>query len=133
MDQLYLEIEISTRDAVTTIYTSVSSFLALYTHRYISPKNVQVNFVNSKIEGGRIALRSSQLRKELTEQHITCREAASLPAIRDLKLPIYEKDGNTYIAGTCAVCRLVFDLFTFNLVKFLHFPTWQRADCPATQ
>ncbi|XP_017029546.1 glutathione S-transferase C-terminal domain-containing protein homolog [Drosophila kikkawai] len=105
MDQLYLEIEISTQNAVTTIYTSVSSFLALYTHRYISPKNVQVNFVNSKIEGGRIALRSSQLRKELTEQHITCREAATLPAIRDLKLPIYEKDGNTYIAGTCAVCR----------------------------
>ncbi|XP_017116404.2 glutathione S-transferase C-terminal domain-containing protein homolog [Drosophila elegans] len=105
MDQLYLEIEISTQKE-TTIYTSVSSFLALYTYQFLDdPKNVRVNFVSTKIEGGKIALRSSQLRKELTDQHITCREAASLPAIRDLKLPIYEKDGNTYIAGTCAVCR----------------------------
>jgi len=72
-----------------------------------------VNHLSFKIEGGKIALRSSQLRKELTDQHITCREAASLPAIRNLKLPIYEKDGNTFIAGTCAVCRLV--LIDFNL------------------
>ncbi|XP_033236534.1 glutathione S-transferase C-terminal domain-containing protein homolog [Drosophila pseudoobscura] len=106
MDQLYLEIEISTRNAETTIYTSVSSFLALYTYRYLNePKNIQVNFVATKIESGKIALRSSQLRRELTDQHITCREAAKLPAIRDLRLPIYEKDGNTFIAGTCAVCR----------------------------
>ncbi|XP_017151543.1 glutathione S-transferase C-terminal domain-containing protein homolog [Drosophila miranda] len=106
MDQLYLEIEISTQNAETTIYTSVSSFLALYTYRYLNePKNIQVNFVATKIESGKIALRSSQLRRELTDQHITCREAAKLPAIRDLRLPIYEKDGNTFIAGTCAVCR----------------------------
>ncbi|EDV31237.1 uncharacterized protein Dana_GF15257 [Drosophila ananassae] len=108
MDQLYLEIEISTRNSVTTIYTSVSSFLALYTYNYLNDKNnvpVRVNFVATKIAGGKIALRSDHLKKELTEQHITCREAASLAAIRDLKLPIYEKDGNTYIAGTCAVCR----------------------------
>ncbi|KAH8240571.1 hypothetical protein KR026_000183 [Drosophila bipectinata] len=108
MDQLYLEIEISTRDSVTTIYTSVSSFLALYTYNYLNEKNnvpVRVNFVATKIAGGKIALRSDHLKKELTDQHITCREAASLTAIRDLKLPIYEKDGNTYIAGTCAVCR----------------------------
>ncbi|KAH8324199.1 hypothetical protein KR074_001343 [Drosophila pseudoananassae] len=108
MDQLYLEIEISTRDSVTTIYTSVSSFLALYTYNYLNEKNdvpVRVNFVATKIGGGKIALRSDHLKKELTDQHITCREAASLSAIRDLKLPIYEKDGNTYIAGACAVCR----------------------------
>jgi len=72
-----------------------------------------VNHLSPKIEGGKIALRSSQLKKELTDQHITCREAASLPAIRNLKLPIYEKDGNTFIAGTCAVCRLV--LIELNL------------------
>jgi len=86
-----------------------------------------INHFSPKIEGGKIALRSSQLRKELTDQHITCREAASLPAIRNLKLPIYEKDGNTFIAGTCAVCRLVLielNLFitymlTSSLVKIL--------------
>lgn len=114
MDQLYLEIEISTRNSVTTIYTSVSSFLALYTYNYLNDKNnvpVRVNFVATKIAGGKIALRSDHLKKELTEQHITCREAASLAAIRDLKLPIYEKDGNTYIAGTCAVCRSGFLMF----------------------
>ncbi|XP_034669363.1 glutathione S-transferase C-terminal domain-containing protein homolog [Drosophila subobscura] len=105
MDQLYLEIEISTQNAETTIYTSVSSFLALYTYRYLNPKNIQVNFVATKIQSGKIALRSSQLRRELTDTRITCREAAKLPAIRDLRLPIYEKNGNTFIAGTCAVCR----------------------------
>jgi len=108
MDQLYVEIEISTQNAKseTTIYTSVPSFLALYTYRYLKePPNIKVNFVASKITGGKIALRSSQLRRELTDQHITCRDAATLPALKDLRLPIYERDGNIYIAGTCAVCR----------------------------
>ncbi|EDW64821.1 glutathione S-transferase C-terminal domain-containing protein homolog [Drosophila virilis] len=106
MDQLYVEIELSTQNAETTIYTSVPSFLALYTYRYLKePQNIKVNFVASKISDGKIALRSSQLRRELTDQHITCREAATLPALRDLRLPIYERDGNIFIAGTCAVCR----------------------------
>lgn len=106
MDQLYVEIELSTQKAETTIYTSVPSFLALYTYRYLKePQNIKVNFVASKISTGKIALRSSQLRRELTDQHITCREAATLPALRDLRLPIYERDGNIFIAGTCAVCR----------------------------
>ncbi|KAH8392295.1 hypothetical protein KR215_005271 [Drosophila sulfurigaster] len=108
MDQLYVEIEISTQNAKseTTIYTSVPSFLALYTYRYLKePPNVKINFVATKITTGKIALRSSQLRRELTEEHITCREAATLPALKDLRLPIYEKNGNIFIAGTCAVCR----------------------------
>lgn len=108
MDQLYVEIEISTENAKseTIIYTSVPSFLALFTYRYLKePRNVQINFVANKIETGKIALRSSQLRRELTDQHITCRDAATLPALRDLRLPIYGRNGNIFIAGTCAVCR----------------------------
>ncbi|XP_068140087.1 glutathione S-transferase C-terminal domain-containing protein homolog [Drosophila tropicalis] len=125
MDQLYVEIEISTQKAETKIYTSVSSFMAFYVLRYLNePKNIQVNFVSNKIKGGRIALRSSQLQlhRELTEQNITCREAASLSAIRDLRLPIYAKDGNTYIAGACAVCReLIGRQSNVELSKLLGF------------
>lgn len=49
MDQLYLEIEISTQKE-TTIYTGVSSFLALFTYKFLKdPKNVRVNFVSTKV------------------------------------------------------------------------------------
>ncbi|ALC38707.1 CG10428 [Drosophila busckii] len=109
MDQLYVEIELSTEHEETIIYTTVPSFLALYTYRYAYKhkefQNIKINFVASKIITGKIRLRSSHLKQELTEQHITCREAATLPALKDLRLPIFERQDKLFIAGTCAVCR----------------------------
>ncbi|XP_030384592.1 glutathione S-transferase C-terminal domain-containing protein homolog [Scaptodrosophila lebanonensis] len=106
MDQLYLEIEISTQNEETLIYATVPSFIVLYTYRYLhEPKNIKLNFVATKIKTGKIPLRSTQLRRELTDHHIILKDAATLPAIRDLRLPIYGREENTYIAGLCAVCR----------------------------
>lgn len=106
MDQLYIEIEINTRNDNTEIYSSVESFMALYMYRYLhSPSNIKLNFVRTTIRGGKLRLRSESLRRELTEEKIHCKEATSVEAIRDLRLPIYAKDENTYIAGMCAVCR----------------------------
>ncbi|XP_011180260.1 glutathione S-transferase C-terminal domain-containing protein homolog [Zeugodacus cucurbitae] len=106
MDQLYIEIEINTRNDNTEIYSSVESFMALYMYRYLqSPSNIKLNFVRTTIQGGKLRLRTESLRRELTEEKIHRKEATSVEAIRDLRLPIYAKDENTYIAGMCAVCR----------------------------
>ncbi|XP_054745160.1 glutathione S-transferase C-terminal domain-containing protein homolog [Anastrepha obliqua] len=106
MDQLYIEIEIKTRNDNTEIYSNVQSFIALYMYRYLhSPSNIKLNFVRTTIQGGKLRLRSESLRRELTEEKIHRKEATNVEAIRDLKLPIYAKEGNTYIAGMCAVCR----------------------------
>ncbi|XP_036328454.1 glutathione S-transferase C-terminal domain-containing protein homolog [Rhagoletis pomonella] len=106
MDQLYIEIEINTRNDNTEIYSSIQSFMALYMYKYLqSPSNIKLNFVRSTIQGGKVRLRSESLRRELTEEKIHCKDATSVEAISDLKLPIYAKDENTFIAGMCAVCR----------------------------
>ncbi|XP_067624627.1 glutathione S-transferase C-terminal domain-containing protein homolog [Eurosta solidaginis] len=106
MDQLYVDIEIYTRNDNTEIYTSVQSFTALYLYRFLhSPTTIKLNFVSTTIQGGKLRLRSESLRRELTEEKIHCKEATNVQAIRDLKLPIYAKDGNNYVAGMCAVCR----------------------------
>ncbi|XP_004531393.1 glutathione S-transferase C-terminal domain-containing protein homolog [Ceratitis capitata] len=106
MDQLYVEIEITTRNDNTEIYSSIESFMALYMYRYLqSPSNIKLNFVRTTIQGGKLRLHTESLKRELTEEKIHRKEATSVEAIKDLRLPIYVKDENTYIAGMCAVCR----------------------------
>lgn len=109
MDQLYIEIELSTeKHAETEIFTSVPSFVALYMYRYLNrPENIKLNFVCSTlpVKKGKIKLRSESLKRELTEDRILCKDGSKLEAIRDLRLPVYVKEGDTFIAGMCAVCR----------------------------
>ncbi|XP_037959897.1 glutathione S-transferase C-terminal domain-containing protein homolog [Teleopsis dalmanni] len=108
MDTLFLEIEISTKDEETEIYTTTSSFVALFVHKFLdSPENIQIKFVCTKLDnsGGKIKLRSDKLHVQLTDEDIICKEAALTRAIQDLRLPVYAKDGNTFISGMCAVCR----------------------------
>ncbi|XP_037822665.1 glutathione S-transferase C-terminal domain-containing protein homolog [Lucilia sericata] len=109
MDQLYIEIELSTvKHAETEIFTSVPSFVALYMYRYLDrPENIKLNFVCSTLstERGKLKLRSESLKRELTEDRILCKDGSKLEAIKDLRLPVYAKEGDTFIAGMCAVCR----------------------------
>lgn len=109
MDQLYIEIELSTlKHAETDIFTSVPSFIALYVYRYLnSPENVKLNFVCSTLttEKGKLKLRSGSLKRELTEDRILCKDGSKHEAIQDLRLPVYAKEGDTFIAGMCAVSR----------------------------
>ncbi|XP_065356985.1 glutathione S-transferase C-terminal domain-containing protein homolog [Calliphora vicina] len=109
MDQLYIEIELSTvKHAETEIFTSVPSFVALYMYRYLNrPENIKLNFVCSTLssERGKLKLRSESLKRELTEDRILCKDGSKLEAIRDLRLPVFAKEGDTFIAGMCAVCR----------------------------
>lgn len=114
MDKLYVEIEIFTQNDETEIYTTVPSFMAIYVYRYLcqNPKalisNLKLCFVRSKkpITEGKLKLNTDSLRQEL-EERIILKEAATAEteAIKDLRLPVYEKDTNTFIAGMCAVCR----------------------------
>ncbi|KAM7352122.1 glutathione S-transferase C-terminal domain-containing protein homolog [Cochliomyia hominivorax] len=109
MDQLYIEIQLSTeKHAETEIFTSVPSFIALYIYRYLNrPDNIKLNFVCSTLPTGKgkIKLRSESLKDELTENRILCKDGSKLEAIRDLRLPVFAKEGDTFIAGVCAVCR----------------------------
>lgn len=109
MDQLYIEIELLTlKHTETEVFTTVPSFLALYVYRYLNcSDSIKLNFVCSTLssEQGKIKLRSESLNSELTDDRIICKDSSKLDAIQDLRLPLYAKEKDTFIAGICAVCR----------------------------
>ncbi|XP_055837283.1 glutathione S-transferase C-terminal domain-containing protein homolog [Episyrphus balteatus] len=110
MDQLFVEIELINRDNQTEIYTTVHSFIALYVYKYLnSPSNIKLNYVKTYFhQHAKIRLNTEAL-NELNDDRIICKNKSTIQAIRDLKLPAYVKDKNTFISGLCAVCREVVD------------------------
>lgn len=112
IDQLYIEIELTTGDGIyenaSEIFTTIKSFTALYVYIYLGkPENIKLNFVLSKIaeEDGKIRIRPELMGRELTKDKILCTDSIKEQAILDLHLPVYSKEGDTFTAGMCAVCR----------------------------
>ncbi|XP_013111962.2 glutathione S-transferase C-terminal domain-containing protein homolog [Stomoxys calcitrans] len=107
MDHLYIEIS-SENGAETEFFTTIKSFTALYVYLFLEkPKTIKLCFVLSKNlhNFGKIKLNSELLKRELTENDIICNDSTSEQHILDLHLPLYGKNGDTFIAGMCAVCR----------------------------
>uniref|UniRef100_A0A1B0AUQ7 Glutathione S-transferase C-terminal domain-containing protein homolog n=1 Tax=Glossina palpalis gambiensis TaxID=67801 RepID=A0A1B0AUQ7_9MUSC len=105
MDYLYLEILTNnlSNDEVE-VFTTIPSFIALYVYRYLeSPPNVKIKFVPSNL--------SCEMQLNFTHylhsqpQKIMCEDSYTYQAIQDLRLPVYYKNGDIFVAGLCAVCR----------------------------
>lgn len=108
MNQLFIEIELVEKEHEMEIFSSVPSFVALYLYNYLNkPENVKLNFVCSSFASGsgKLKLRSELLQNVITESGMFYKKNSKLEAIKDLRLPVFAKEGDTFIAGMCAVCR----------------------------
>lgn len=104
MDHLY--VEIFTKDE--HIFTSIKSYIALYVYLYLEqPQNIKLHFVLSKScpDNGKIRLNADYLNLSLNDDRVIYKDTTEEESLWDLHLPVYNKDGDTFIAGMCAVCR----------------------------
>uniref|UniRef100_A0A1A9WL01 Glutathione S-transferase C-terminal domain-containing protein homolog n=1 Tax=Glossina brevipalpis TaxID=37001 RepID=A0A1A9WL01_9MUSC len=120
----YLYLEIFTNNLLE-VFTTIPSFIALFVYRYLgNPPNVKIKFVpsHSISSCNSIRLHFTYFNSQQQEDDVLSTDSYAYQAIQDLRLPVYSKDGDTFVAGMCGVCReLVAHQENLEIRKLLGF------------